>query len=530
MEGDAEVRAKKMRILKNTGALRSKTGCRTCRIRRVKCDENEPECRRCASTGRKCEWFPAPIPAAGPLVPESRSGSLSRAERPRPAPSEFPQFKIHELRGFEFFQRRTAPEMCPVFELGFWDSVALQLSRSDPAVLRAAVALGTLHEMQESLGMPVSKDRVADPRHRFAVLQYNMAINTLTERAKEAANGKITAKTRLSPLPACLIFTHIDLLRGHYEAAVLHIRSAFAILEESHGLLPSGAETMIRTAFKRLELQSIHFDDQTPFTRLPIKEGIENLLIDIGRPFRDIAEGKERVDRLAGYTYKLVGICEQYFSGKKSGQPDEDTMKSHASDLLRMHGDFIRQCDSFSRSLNKTQTREKRAMELFQMHTRLARILLSVNVCKNGTYDSYIQEFEYIIRGAKAYIAGFARADGKPPKLPTFSTDWGIIFPLTVTTLKCRDPAVRRDAMALLEVWPHREGLWDSSLAIVLGRQVIELESSRESAQEQDGQGRRVTQVMFDVPEDQSKVVVSWKWETPETKPSDDRNFKTVVV
>ncbi|KAF4437815.1 Transcriptional regulatory protein moc3 [Fusarium austroafricanum] len=36
--------------------LRAKTGCLTCRQRRVKCDEGKPSCRNCSRFGRSCSW------------------------------------------------------------------------------------------------------------------------------------------------------------------------------------------------------------------------------------------------------------------------------------------------------------------------------------------------------------------------------------------------------------------------------------------------------------------------------------------
>lgn len=35
---------------------RSKTGCLTCRTKKVKCDEEKPDCKRCRDTQRKCTW------------------------------------------------------------------------------------------------------------------------------------------------------------------------------------------------------------------------------------------------------------------------------------------------------------------------------------------------------------------------------------------------------------------------------------------------------------------------------------------
>jgi len=34
---------------------RTKTGCQTCRTRRIKCDETKPECMKCVKSKRKCE-------------------------------------------------------------------------------------------------------------------------------------------------------------------------------------------------------------------------------------------------------------------------------------------------------------------------------------------------------------------------------------------------------------------------------------------------------------------------------------------
>lgn len=40
---------------------RTKTGCQTCRTRRIKCDEGKPECRNCIKSKRQCGGTPAPL-------------------------------------------------------------------------------------------------------------------------------------------------------------------------------------------------------------------------------------------------------------------------------------------------------------------------------------------------------------------------------------------------------------------------------------------------------------------------------------
>ncbi|PYI31928.1 C6 zinc finger domain protein [Aspergillus indologenus CBS 114.80] len=76
---------------------RSRTGCRTCRIRKVKCDEEklavpgqpEPQCRRCTAARILCEWKggPIPRPAARKTAPASTTKEVSPSATTTTAPS-----------------------------------------------------------------------------------------------------------------------------------------------------------------------------------------------------------------------------------------------------------------------------------------------------------------------------------------------------------------------------------------------------------------------------------------------------------
>ncbi|PWY80903.1 C6 zinc finger domain protein [Aspergillus sclerotioniger CBS 115572] len=77
---------------------RSKTGCRTCRIRKVKCDEEklfapgqeEPQCRRCAAAQIVCEWKGGPIPR-GPAKGSAKDGrAVTRRSDCQPVPAPTP--------------------------------------------------------------------------------------------------------------------------------------------------------------------------------------------------------------------------------------------------------------------------------------------------------------------------------------------------------------------------------------------------------------------------------------------------------
>ncbi|OAQ68010.1 fungal transcriptional regulatory protein [Pochonia chlamydosporia 170] len=66
-------------------APKVRTGCLTCRARRVKCDEGKPGCHRCVSTGRTCKGYQDVSPKTGKKDGESsrrRSSHGVRSSRP----------------------------------------------------------------------------------------------------------------------------------------------------------------------------------------------------------------------------------------------------------------------------------------------------------------------------------------------------------------------------------------------------------------------------------------------------------------
>lgn len=65
--------------------------------------------------------------------------------------------------------------------------------------------------------------------------------------------------------------------------------------------------------------------------------------------------------------------------------------------------------------------------------------------------------------------------NGREP-LIHFAFDIGIVPPLYLVIVKCRDRKLRRQALKLMEDNPRREGVWDSVATVALSRWVIKLE------------------------------------------------------
>jgi|SRR5688572_30200035 hypothetical protein len=63
---------------------RSKTGCTTCRVRKVRCDETRPRCSHCFRLNLECRWRPPPSQASRRLDPQAvasqHRGSVTTAQ------------------------------------------------------------------------------------------------------------------------------------------------------------------------------------------------------------------------------------------------------------------------------------------------------------------------------------------------------------------------------------------------------------------------------------------------------------------
>jgi len=140
---------------------KTRTGCLTCKIRRVKCDEARPACLRCTSTRRVCDGYYDPDPSRSIIVPVIASPSFDIYASPQ------------SNRSFAFFVQRTCPQLAGFFGSDFWERYVLQAAYHESAVRHAIVAIGSLHELHEH------QTATIDSNKSFALEQYNLAIRDL---------------------------------------------------------------------------------------------------------------------------------------------------------------------------------------------------------------------------------------------------------------------------------------------------------------------------------------------------------------
>lgn len=243
----AEARKKNGRL----GIRKSRSGCTTCKTRRVKCDERRPACERCTSTGRECGGYKTPTSQSPPEL----------LIAPVPDQLTHPSLRLGEnrSRSFDFFLKCTAPVLGGSLDRDFWCGDVLQLAQTEPLILDTLLAISTLYEhpqylksftgvsmqrpideMAKALApdprkpitMPILGRRhvealekhqisasqngalVLDEHHAQALRHYNKAIARLRVQLE---SGQATP---LLALLSCVLFICVEVLRDHVFGAL----------------------------------------------------------------------------------------------------------------------------------------------------------------------------------------------------------------------------------------------------------------------------------------------------------------------
>ncbi|KAL1897572.1 hypothetical protein Sste5346_003875 [Sporothrix stenoceras] len=238
-----------------------KTGCRTCKLRKVKCDEGRPACSRCVSTGRTCEGYGiwgggnkgAPPNSVSAVTPAALMMAMGRRQRQAaqspPWQSIPPQvlngtvapLSSQECHWLDWFRWRTAVKMRGAFSMAFWDVLVIRASLEEPAVLHAALALSTVHRRVgggEGMGIS-SNERMAVAEacsEEYTLRQYNKAIHHLM--SSPATRGVLgssgishgIASTRIM-LVACMLFTCLEFMRGRFQTGSAHLQNGVRLLD-----------------------------------------------------------------------------------------------------------------------------------------------------------------------------------------------------------------------------------------------------------------------------------------------------------
>lgn len=190
--------------------------------RRVKCDEERPSCRKCSSTGRKCDGYTnPPKPTTPTLAPPVTSTELQLSTTLLSSLSLYPSTNAREQRSVHFFIHNTAPQLSGFYGEDFWDRLVLQTVHCEPVIYHAIIALGSMHErfttnadVITSSSEARSQLEVQYAKDSFALSHYGVAIRSLVAQRGEQRPAMDVC------LMACLLFACFEVSGAIFRGSI----------------------------------------------------------------------------------------------------------------------------------------------------------------------------------------------------------------------------------------------------------------------------------------------------------------------
>ncbi|KAH6957429.1 hypothetical protein DER45DRAFT_569751 [Fusarium avenaceum] len=263
------------------GIPKVKSGCKTCKTRRKKCDERKPACSRCVQAGWNCDFLlvtlhehtlryasmAGTVEASNPprllhfVVPpwdESVYGNSCRAIST--LPSHISNLDWLQAGLFDHFQAVCAPEFSLYFQSNIWEGLILQIVYSEPWALKAALSISTLSLNHYA---PGQMKFLAVSLFDYATVFYSQAIIMLNGILGTSANGSYLA------VIGAILFVTIEFLQQatvsvyHPQGRIArnrahtHIQGGLAILRYSQ---PRQDLEYLREALGLLQYQEQQFN------------------------------------------------------------------------------------------------------------------------------------------------------------------------------------------------------------------------------------------------------------------------------
>ncbi|KAJ5167321.1 transcriptional regulator family: Fungal Specific TF [Penicillium canariense] len=455
------------------GRSKSKTGCDTCKIRRVRCGEEKPRCVRCISTGRQCSYGASSLSKSTvPLNVAARTFACLHTHLTTSFPTWVePQTGWRERRAFEFYFHQAGPSLSGDLDLYFWRGCVLQTCRQEPAVWDAIISLSALYERPPLLETPPfwlinNPATVRSHSHREALVWYSRSLAVLQQRINQG-----TANLSVS-LISCILFIAIELLQGNRKAAL--------------GLYKQGAQLMINAdrepwittltpIFRRLGTWVLINDGSS-------RDGWNLNLIAPSECFGSIDEARNVLCGIVAEMKTLNNATKSHWKqAAESRKYEVPFLEAKQQHLKQRLGHWHRRLMSLKSSeisgSNEVVSSIDGATALLLMTYTSVLIEIETSLSTDQTaYDAHEPEFNQILRYAPAAIESTRSSNGKQPP---FLFETGVFLPLFITALKCRIPQLRRQALRLmLEEAPPAQGLFMCRPAAHVVAAIVTLEET----------------------------------------------------
>ncbi|GAD93708.1 hypothetical protein NFIA_013090 [Paecilomyces variotii No. 5] len=458
------------------------------KIRRVKCGEEKPDCIRCTSTGRKCEYE-----STISRTYSSSDCSASIFDCPFPL---FSNSVWRERRAFAYYFQSAAISIGGGLDAEFWLTVVPQVCRSEPAVWDALISISSLFENPERChdlsSSHLEHTRTVNRNQQDALAWYSRSVSAIR---KGLERGNVDTFVGLI---TCVLFICMEALFGGMSAALQLYRQGVRLI---HVLQAQDAcKAMTRTEASLLKDTIIPIFIRIGAVTLSSQESINSLLgkteREFGERFTSLKSAREAIVILAIEIPLFELDCEEYLLQSHASQISEEMLtrrESLSKKLQNWYTTFTGLIDSLQTRHELLALRLNTASVLFSYYEMLSVIL---GVCTSPlrmTTDAYTSNFQNIVQHSHMSLTASARCDGTQPP---FTFELSVGLPLWFTCVRCRHRTIRRRALSLLSRAHQIEGLYQRDYGTTMCERIMMLEemSARPSSAAQsiaDSMSRR---------------------------------------
>ncbi|KAI0401664.1 hypothetical protein F4802DRAFT_579363 [Xylaria palmicola] len=424
------------------GFEKVRSGCTTCKARKVKCDEGRPQCQRCRSSGRACGGYRTP-----PI------GSFSWNDLLQVRPSTLPDSASSstELRGLDFFRSVVAPALESPLTTSFWARRVSQLAIREPSTRHAVLAISSLYERFDPIARisPFSDDGIVAIRH------YNKALRQV------ATANNLDADTALL---TSILFTCIEFLRGNTVAAIEHCRHGTHILRSTGQVSPETSAVLHH-------LSIFPFFFGATLTDFPPLRNLENR----PRDMLNLADAMEQLDCIMSNSVRLLRAFDSCRLGATDGAGTLSSLTMLQAELCRGLDTWHAGFTALIKGL-RPSTENYSVIRLLEIRWHVCHIWVNIASEQDEmSCDRFQDQFARMVELAQEDIASRKLLRARGPA--TFKFEMGLSPLLHFVVLKCRFLKIRLAALRLLETYDcARESCWDAALMYAIGRRFIERE------------------------------------------------------
>ncbi|KAF8858795.1 hypothetical protein BDZ45DRAFT_743006 [Acephala macrosclerotiorum] len=471
---------------------RSRGGCHTCKIRRVKCDERRPGCLRCEKFGRGCDGYE---PQNAPSKPEKTSKPIAKIHSLLPvalAPAiSLSRVQItvqcqdeQEEQYLRFFHAETAGALSGGFDNSLWNSIVPQACNEEPCIRHIAVALAALDKScrAKSMKCPLL---TSEEHRQYALQKYSTAIQEVREVLRDRRDSLRTV------LIASLLIFCFESFHGDIRLALTNVHMAvelmYAWLSDFNGVAigparfspaPHIIEDDLVSAYTRMDVHLLSWIDAPLPSRGKILSFLSTEAFDLPQSFSTLTEAKTDFDRVTNHVFQYLGSVQQIKAQSSIGSSALSEASENSTTekpmVLRELCQWMKALDPLLKRARTYDTHQDYVgATILRVHAVTVEICIRAALFESHNphaYDIFLPEFCEIVALCGALV-------NHPRFVKSFVFNVGFVPSLFILVTKCRDKILRQEAIDVLKAaHPRREGVWDCLMVARIGEELIKSE------------------------------------------------------